>query len=115
MIRPEFGSREQDVLANALALSAGRFLQPVEKTPIPVTDVNRVLLSRLGGPEQIEALALPHGTAVGIEARILKAILQEDDSKEDASEVCSAREKGGEPSPADLRACRAFLCSQGAI
>ncbi len=109
------GLDEQDVLANTLALSAGRFLRPVEKTPIPVTNLNRTLQARLEGPEQIESLALPHGTAVGIRARIMKAILQEDDSQEDASEIWSNRKNGDDSSPAGLGAWRAFLRSQGAL
>jgi hypothetical protein len=105
---------DQDVLANAVALSAASMLAPVEKTALSVANLDRVLFARLAGPEPVEVLALPHGTGVRIRSELMNAILQED-RLEVASLACIDRERDGPPSPASLRAWRAFLCSQGAM
>jgi len=106
---------EQDVLANALTLSASRILVPVEETTTCVAKLNRVLLDRLKGPEPIEALALPCGTAARIRSELLRAVAPEQGSKEEGPQFCAEREHGGDPGAADLLAWRAFLCAQGAI
>ena len=55
-----------DVIANAMVLSASAQIRPVESTRTSVAAMNTALVRRLGGPEEIPYLALPCGTAIGI-------------------------------------------------
>jgi SAM-dependent methyltransferase len=63
-----------DLLANALALGAGRVIRPVEAVDTPVAELNRTIRSRLDGDEQIATLALCCGTALRIDAAISRAL-----------------------------------------
>jgi Predicted methyltransferase regulatory domain len=56
----------EDVLANALILSAAGALRPVEGSRIATRNLNEAICRRLGGPEEIRFLALPCGTALPI-------------------------------------------------
>jgi SAM-dependent methyltransferase len=56
----------QDLLANALMLCAAGDARPVEPVQTSVADLNRMILRRLGTPEEIRHLALPFGTALEI-------------------------------------------------
>jgi len=67
----EFALAPQDVLANALVLSAAGSLRPVERSPIPIRSLNEAIRRRLGGPEEIRFLALPYGTALPIHDGLL--------------------------------------------
>ena len=55
----------QDVLANALVLSAGGALRPVERSRTAVQNLNEAICRRLGGPEEIPlfCLAVRHRSA----------------------------------------------------
>jgi SAM-dependent methyltransferase len=53
-----------DVLANALLLAAAGALMPVEAEPVSTASLERAILRRLGGSEEILWLPLPCGTAV---------------------------------------------------
>ena len=64
----------QDVLANALVLSAACGLRPVERSRTPVRNLNEAIYRRLGGPEEIRFLALPCGTALPINDVMLSLI-----------------------------------------
>ena len=70
----EFGVAAQDVLANALVLSAACGLRPVEGSRTPVRNLNETIYRRLGGPEEIRFLALPCGTALPINDVMLSLI-----------------------------------------
>jgi SAM-dependent methyltransferase len=54
----------QDLLANALVLSAASVIRPVEAGHAPVAALNRAILQRLADSEPIDAVALPCGTMV---------------------------------------------------
>ena len=73
-ISTEFGVAAQDVLANALVLSAAYGLRPVERSRTPVRNLNEAIYRRLGGPEEIRFLALPCGTALPINDVMLSLI-----------------------------------------
>jgi SAM-dependent methyltransferase len=64
----------QDVLANALVLSATGALRPVERCRTPIPNLNEAIYRRLGGPEEIRFLALPCGTALPIDDTLLRLI-----------------------------------------
>jgi hypothetical protein len=55
---------DQDLLANALVLCAAGSLLPVESTRASVANINSAILSRFSGPEEIDCVALPFGTAL---------------------------------------------------
>lgn len=61
----------RDLLANALALCAAGDVRPVETDRVPVVALNRALRRRLGGAEEIPAVALPCGTALELDGRLL--------------------------------------------
>jgi SAM-dependent methyltransferase len=58
------GQDDGDVLADALLLAAAGALVPVEAKPVSTAPLERAILRRLGGPEEILWLPLPCGTAV---------------------------------------------------
>jgi len=55
---------DQDLLANALTLSASLAIWPVEAGCVSVEKLNGAICERLGGAEEIPGLALPCGTAL---------------------------------------------------
>jgi SAM-dependent methyltransferase len=57
----------QDLVANALTLCASNAVWPVESNRSPVAKVNSTIFTRLTGPEEINWLALPFGTAVPVD------------------------------------------------
>jgi SAM-dependent methyltransferase len=56
----------QDLLANAVALTAATTLWPVEMADTPVEAINSALRQRAGTPDDIRFQALPHGTAIPV-------------------------------------------------
>lgn len=62
---------EWDLLGNALALSAAGALSPVEGGRASCDKLNRAIYRRLGGPEEIQHLVLPCGTAIAIDHTFL--------------------------------------------
>jgi SAM-dependent methyltransferase len=60
----------KDAIANAIVLCASNQVRPVEAARIPVATINTALSRRLGGSEEIPYLALPCGTAIGINDQI---------------------------------------------
>jgi SAM-dependent methyltransferase len=84
-ISTEFALAPQDVLANALVLSAAGALHPVERCSTPVTNLNEAVYRLIGGPEEIRFLALPCGTALPINdvlLRLAKGSLKKSESSE---------------------------------
>ena len=60
-----------DLLTNILTLCAAGDAMPVEPEFAPVDSLNRALLRRLGGPEEIHWLSLPCGTAVELDRGLM--------------------------------------------
>lgn len=56
----------QDVLANAVALTAAGTLWPVETAGAPVEAINSAIRRRAGTPDEIRFQALAHGTAIPV-------------------------------------------------
>ena len=56
----------QDILANAVALTAATTLWPVESAHAPIDGINNAIRSRAGTPDEIRVQALPFGTAVPV-------------------------------------------------
>ncbi len=56
----------QDLLANAVALTAAGTLWPVEATDAPVEAINSAIRRRAGTPDEVRFQALPFGTAIGV-------------------------------------------------
>jgi SAM-dependent methyltransferase len=73
-ISGEFAGASEDLLANALVLSAAGALRPVEGRRIPTRNLNEAIYRRLGGLEEIRFLALPCGTALPINDVLLHLI-----------------------------------------
>jgi SAM-dependent methyltransferase len=73
-VSTEFSLASEDVLANALMLSAANALRPVEGSRVPTRNLNEAIYRRLGGPEEIRFLALPCGTALPINDILLRLI-----------------------------------------
>lgn len=65
------GIGRSDLLANALALCAAGDVRPAQTGRVPVATLNRALRRRVGGEEEIPALALPCGTALEIDHDLL--------------------------------------------
>jgi SAM-dependent methyltransferase len=61
----------QDVLENILLLCAAGDAMPVEPGRAPVEALNRAILRRLGGPDEIRAFALPCGTALELDPDLM--------------------------------------------
>jgi hypothetical protein len=70
----EFSLASEDVLANALILSAAGALCPVEGSRVSSQNLNEAIYRRLGGPDEIRFLALPCGTALPINDVLLRMI-----------------------------------------
>jgi len=75
VIAEQRGVGETDIIANAMALCASYQIRPVEGARASVAAMNAVIARRLGGPEEILYLALPCGTAIGIDDS-LRALLR---------------------------------------
>ncbi|MGA8551180.1 MAG: class I SAM-dependent methyltransferase [Stellaceae bacterium] len=60
-----------DLLEALLMLCAAGAAMPVESGNEPVERVNRAIRRRLGGPEEIDWLALPCGTAIAVDRSLL--------------------------------------------
>jgi hypothetical protein len=60
------GVSTQDLLANAVALTAAATLWPVEETNPPVEAINTAIRRRAGTPDEIRFQALPFGTAIPV-------------------------------------------------
>jgi SAM-dependent methyltransferase len=73
-IGSEFALAPEDVLANALVLSAAGTICPVERSHTSVEDLNKVIGRRLGGPDEIRFLALSCGTALPINNELLSLL-----------------------------------------
>jgi SAM-dependent methyltransferase len=56
----------QDILANAVALTAATTLWPVETADSPVESINSAISGRAGTPDEIRFQALPFGTAIPV-------------------------------------------------
>ena len=56
----------QDLLANAVALTAASTLWPVEAEGVPVEGINSAIRRRAGTPDEIRFLASPFGTAIPV-------------------------------------------------
>jgi SAM-dependent methyltransferase len=56
----------QNLLANAVALTAASILWPVKPTDAPVEGINSAIRRRAGTPDEIRFQALPFGTAVPV-------------------------------------------------
>jgi SAM-dependent methyltransferase len=69
------GAAAADVIANAMVLCASTQVRPVEPSRASVTAINAAISRRLGGGEEITYLALPYGTALGIDDT-LRAVLR---------------------------------------
>jgi SAM-dependent methyltransferase len=82
-ISTEFAHASEDILVNALILSAAGALRPVEGSRIPTRNLNEAIYRRLGGPEEIRFLALPCGTALPINDVLLRLIKGHETIKED--------------------------------
>jgi SAM-dependent methyltransferase len=67
------GMERQDLVASALALCCAGAVRPVEAGDASADAVNRTIGERLGGPEQINHVALSCGTAVSVKADVLRA------------------------------------------
>jgi SAM-dependent methyltransferase len=112
----ELNLDEQDAVANALALCAATILLPVENLSVSVTGLNRVLFSRLEGPEPIAAVTLPSGTAIQLDLEMMKGLLVSDESANTTPQTSAVPEKTENAATVDgTAAWRSFLRSQGAI
>jgi SAM-dependent methyltransferase len=69
----------QDILANALVLSAAGALQPVESGRASVEGLNQAICRRLGGPEEILHLVLPCGTTLPINEPLRRIIVSDEE------------------------------------
>jgi SAM-dependent methyltransferase len=67
----EFALAPDDVLPNALVLSAAGAIRPVEPGQLSVRNLNEAVGRRWGGPEEIRFLALSCGTALPINDELL--------------------------------------------
>ena len=63
-----------DLLANALALCAAGDVRPVETGRVPVEALNRALSRRLGNVQETPLIALPCGTALEIDHRVVELL-----------------------------------------
>ncbi|MFI4986716.1 MAG: class I SAM-dependent methyltransferase [Alphaproteobacteria bacterium] len=63
---------DADLLASALVLAAAGAVLPVEPGGQPVAALERAILRRLGGPEEILYLPLPCGTALAVPRELLR-------------------------------------------
>jgi SAM-dependent methyltransferase len=68
---PPATATPRDLLANALALCATGDLRPAETGRAPVAALNQALRRRLGGAQEIPLIALPCGTALEVDRRLL--------------------------------------------
>jgi hypothetical protein len=57
-----------------LTLCAAGDVMPAEPGNAPVGDLNRILCGRIDGPEEIRWLALPCGTAVEVDRRLMRLL-----------------------------------------
>lgn len=64
----------RDLLANALALCAAEHVRPVETGRAEVGALNRALRRRLGAADETPLLALPCGTAIELDGRLIEQI-----------------------------------------
>ena len=71
---PRGSASRQDLLANLLALCAAGVVQPVEAEDARVDNLNRTILDRVEGPEEIAAIALPCGKLVRVEQVLLRSL-----------------------------------------
>lgn len=72
------GLERQDLVASVLALCCAGAVRPVEAEDASADAVNRAICERLGGPEQIDYVALCCGTAVRAKEPILRAFRDRD-------------------------------------
>jgi hypothetical protein len=60
-----------DLIANAMVLASAQQIWPVELGDGDVRAFNKVVMNRLGGPEELRMLALPSGTAIQLDRDVL--------------------------------------------
>ena len=68
------GQQEEVILANALTLCAAGVVQPVAEGVASVARVNDAIVRRLGGTDEIPALALPCGTGLRFPREVLRRL-----------------------------------------
>jgi SAM-dependent methyltransferase len=67
-------STPDEILKALLTLCAAGDIMPVEPGRAEVTDLNRILWGRVDGTEEIRWLALPCGTAVEVDRRLMRLL-----------------------------------------
>jgi hypothetical protein len=68
------GISMQDLLANLIVLCCAGAVRPVEPRDASVAALNQVIWRRVDGPEEIDHIALPCGTAIRAEPALLRAL-----------------------------------------
>jgi trans-aconitate methyltransferase len=84
---PTQGWTPDEAMKAVLTLCAAGDVMPVEPGYAKVSELNRILCSRVDGPEEIRWLALPSGTAVEVDPALMRLL-------RDAGEVDDARFPG---------------------
>jgi len=79
---PEDPGAIRNLLANLLVLCAARVVRPAEGGTASVKALNEAILGRLDGPERLTYLALPCGTAINVEANLLRKLRDKTDTEE---------------------------------
>jgi SAM-dependent methyltransferase len=74
---------QRDVATDILTLCAVGDVMPVEPGRAPVEALNRAILRRLGGPEEIRWLALPCGTALEVDLGLMRQLRDGEEIDED--------------------------------
>jgi len=85
-IAQRHGATPKDIIANAMVLCASSQIRPVEAVQTSVATINASLSRRLGGPEEIPYLAVPCGTAIGINDTVRALILGQAGNSEEFGE-----------------------------
>jgi SAM-dependent methyltransferase len=68
------GIEPQDLVGSLMALTSAGMVRPVSPNAVPVTALNDAIFRRIDGPEPIHAMALSCGTAVRLDAAMLRAL-----------------------------------------
>jgi SAM-dependent methyltransferase len=97
----------QDILANALTLSAAGIAAPVENSQASVSKLNQAIFNRLDGAEPIHLLGSPCGTALSLDAEMLKRLRDNGFVKPETGE-------DAQPAEIEFAQLLDFLLAQGA-